>query len=255
MKRGLIIVLLGCLTACTVIEEDSAHRPDPVAGAKSRVGIAAEYIQKGELEPALRNLQKALELDPKSPEAYNMLGVLMERDGDLAKAEENYRKAIRLNSSYSQAHNNYGVLLYRLQRYKDAIQELDKAASDIAYDNRDMAYYNLGLAALAGNEKAKARYAFERAVRVNTRFSAPVFELATLSFDQKDIPAATNYYRGYLRLLGKQPQSARSLLLGIRLAQQQHDTVTMSGYIQTLKQLYPDSPEYQGYLKEESNGS
>ena len=113
-KTFLVLLFLGYLSACAVQEFEGERKVDPVAAARARVAIAAEYIQKGQPELALQHLQRALEQDPKSAEAYNIMGVLLEQDDNLSKAEQHYQKALSLNRDYPQARNNYGVLLFRL---------------------------------------------------------------------------------------------------------------------------------------------
>ena len=73
-----------------------------LAGARTRVAIAAEYIQKGQPDLALQQLQRALELNPKSAEAHNVMGVLLEKDDNFVEAEQSYRKALSLKADYPQ---------------------------------------------------------------------------------------------------------------------------------------------------------
>jgi type IV pilus assembly protein PilF len=74
------------------------------------------------------HLKKALELDPKSAEAHNLMAILLERESDPKGAEKHYRKAISLRQDYSQAHNNYGIFLYKRGEYRSAAVHLEKAA-------------------------------------------------------------------------------------------------------------------------------
>ena len=250
MKKSLLVLLfLGCLTACAVQEFEGERKVDPVAAARARVAIAAEYIQKGQPELALQHLQRALEQDPKSAEAYNIMGVLLEQDDNLTKAEQNYQKALSLNSNYPQARNNYGVLLFRLKRYKEAIEQFEIAANDLDYDRRVVALDYVARIALMLNNKEKAYASFERLLRLSPRAVEPALALAQLAFDDKKYDEAGRYYQKFLRNLGKQRQSAASLWLGIRLARLKKDIDTIASYELVLREFYPQSPEYQEHLK------
>lgn len=250
MSRGMwCLGAVLALSACTVQEFEKPVVVKPLESARSRVAIAAQYLQKGDQEQALRHLQRALEQDPKSAEAHTIMGVLMEREGDDLRAEEYYRKAISLRDDYSQAHNNYGVMLFRLGRYDESIRELGAATANLAYDRRESAFENLGLAWLAKGDTAQAQQAFEKALKLNARLPVAALELAHLAFERKDQPVANLYYQRHLKALAGEPQSARSLWLGIRLARQRQDRDVQAAYEMQLKRLYPRSPEYQAWLQ------
>lgn len=256
MKNLCLILLSLCsLQACTVQEFANDRKADPVASARARVAIAAEYIQTNKPELALQSLERALELDPKSPEAHNVMGVLLEKDDDFVKAEQSYRKALSLKPEYPQARNNYGVLLYRLKRYKEAMEQFSLAAGDLSYERRETALEYVGKIALLLGDKDKAKLTFERALKLNYRLPDPAIELATFALDEKNYLDANRYYQRYLRAIGQEPQSARGLWLGIRLAKIANDNNALSSYELALKRLYPNSEEYQAYLKSLNNDS
>ena len=45
MKKGIVFLVALALSACTVQQFDGQRKTDPAAAARSRVAIAAEYIQ------------------------------------------------------------------------------------------------------------------------------------------------------------------------------------------------------------------
>lgn len=57
-----------------------------------------------------------------------------------------------------------------------------------------------------------------------------------------------SYYQAFSQL---SPQDARSLLLGIRLAEVFNDRNTAASYALQLKRLYPNSPEYRQLQSEQ----
>lgn len=249
MNKGFIVLIGLILSACSVQQFDGERKADPVAGARTRVAIAIEYLQKNQLDLALQHLQRALELDPKSPEAYNIMGVLLEKDDNFSQAESNYRKSLSLKSDYPQARNNYGVLLFRLKRYKDAIEQFSIAANDLSYERREVALDYVIKIALQINDLALAKSSLERLLRITPLEPEPALMLADLMYKDKNYDEANRYYQRYLRNLAKNPQSSKSLLLGIRLAQQKKDLNTIASYELVLRKLYPQSAEYQEYLK------
>lgn len=255
MRFCWLLGMVLALSACMVKEFEKPASLNPTESARSRVAIAAQYLQQGEQDKALRHLQRALEQDPRSCEAHTVMGVLMEREGDDRKAEEHYRKAIALREDYPQARNNYGVMLFRQQRYEESVKQLSLAAGNIGYDGRESAYENLGKAWLASGDKEQARQAFEKALRLNSRLPVAALELSYLAFERSDLPAANLFYQRHLKALAGGAQSARSLWLGVTLARMRGDGDAQAGYEMALKRLYPDSAEYRSLQQSRSSGT
>ncbi|TXH04417.1 MAG: tetratricopeptide repeat protein [Nevskiaceae bacterium] len=77
--------------------------------------------QNGDPKEGITHLLRALELDSKSPAAYNNYGNvlrLLERSDEALAA---YEKALQIDPDYREAGANFGGLLYELSRYEEAI--------------------------------------------------------------------------------------------------------------------------------------
>jgi tetratricopeptide (TPR) repeat protein len=69
-------------------------------------------------------LDRALELDPTSPDLHRLLGwVAYTWDWDWAKAEDEYREAIRLGPNNAFAHGGYAFLLLATGRIEEGLEE------------------------------------------------------------------------------------------------------------------------------------
>ncbi|MDF2444937.1 MAG: type pilus biosis/stability protein PilW [Moraxellaceae bacterium] len=248
MKRLLVVTGVLLLAACsTVVEGERMRKVDPVGAARDRVALAAEYLKKGDNEKALTYLRLALKTDPDSADAHNLMGVLLERDGALKQADKEFRKAVRLRDGYSQAHNNYGSFLFRRERYKEAMVQFGRAAEDLSYPNRALAFEGMGRSAWLIGKKEEAAQAFSRALRLDPNLPMSILMSAEIQFDQKNLEAAHNLYKRYLELTPNTPQTAQSLWLGIRLERRFGNRDALASYELALKRLYPASPEYQLY--------
>ena len=239
------------LTACVSVSHGQM-KVDPQAAVNTRTALAAQYIRSGDLDAAQRSLDTALKIDPRSAEANNMMGVLLQQEGsprNLEKAETYYKRAIFINSDFAQARNNYGVFLTGRKRYKEAIEQFTVAGATLGYDGRASALENLGRTYLALNDPQSAEKAFKQALQANRDSVVSRFELADLFLKKNQIRDASALYNEYLRYLGAQKQGARSLWLGIRIARAEQDTVRMKNFINQLALDYPDSDEYKRYLQ------
>jgi protein O-mannosyl-transferase len=81
--------------------------------------------------------------------AYNNRGTALFRAGQLEPALKDFDRAVRLKPVFAQARNNRGAVLSDLGRYEEAIREFNKAIEQdpsfaAAYDNRGNAYLRLG---------------------------------------------------------------------------------------------------------------
>ena len=231
--RLFAVSLLLVLSACTVNEFPDERKGNAVAGARDRVAIAAEYLQSGENDRAMQHLKKAISMDPKSAEAHSLMAILLEREGDPRGADKHYRRAIALKPGFSQAHNNYGVFLFKRGEFRDAATNFDKASADLGYPLR----------------------AFLRALRIDAGLPQVNLEMADIAFEKKNLVAARGYYQRFLKLTEKQPQSARSLWLGIRIERRLGDRNALASYELALKRLYPDSAEYKAYVASLESGN
>lgn len=79
--------------------------------AVAHVKFAIDQMQRNEVKEARANLDKALEIEPDLPIAYNTLGSIAYRDGDLEKAKEAFQKAIDADPNLTAAKDNLNECL------------------------------------------------------------------------------------------------------------------------------------------------
>lgn len=172
--------------------------------------------QRGNLAEGIRQITKALRLDPKSPEAYLNLGRMQGELGDLENAEKNLRKSIALNPGNPLAHSNLAAVYRRMKHYDRA-----KAAADQAIKlnpNEWLALINRGnaLSALSFIDEAKADY--ERAGTLQPSTAEPWIGLGYIAHKNRDAKAAADYAKKALSLA---PGSAEAHLLQAKLLRTQ----------------------------------
>jgi DNA-binding response OmpR family regulator len=72
----------------------------------SCIELAKKCIGDRHFDAAVEHVRKAIFIDPERPEAFNLLGALMEIRGDRIEAQKNYRAALSLDPSYEPAIQN-----------------------------------------------------------------------------------------------------------------------------------------------------
>jgi type IV pilus assembly protein PilF len=232
-----VISVAGCVT------EKTGGLPDPAPPAnrvQAQLDLARGYLGEGNMERARTSLNKALEIDDRSVEAYVLLGVLNAAEQDWGVAEEHFKTALAIDPKDAMALNNYGSFLYSRGRYEEAVRYLRRLVQDLDYRARSQAYENLGLAELKVSDREAARESFKRALQLS--FSQPQsnLELSELAYQDGAIKQAAGYYDAFRNLA---PQNARSLCLGMKISQAQGNSDAMASYALALNNLFPNSPE------------
>ena len=116
--------------------------------AKAYNNLASVHYRLNRYEDAIKDCNKAIELNPKDAMAYNNRGVAY---GELKKHEktiEDCNKAIELNPNFAMAYNNRGNAYYELNRYEKAIEDCNRAIElnqnlALPYITRGSAYNKL----------------------------------------------------------------------------------------------------------------
>jgi tetratricopeptide (TPR) repeat protein len=132
---------------------DTAIESRTDASATDRAALfvsrAEAYDDKGDMDRAIADLNKAIELDPKNVTAFENRGTLFVRSGKPDRAIEDYNEAIRLDPHYAQAYADRGVAYYvkgdharAIDNYSEAIRLDPKHA--VSYSNRAAAYKKAG---------------------------------------------------------------------------------------------------------------
>lgn len=74
------------------------------------INLALIDIRKNDIQGARKNVAKALERNPKMPQAFNLRGFVELSRGNVAKAADDYRQAIALKEDYAIAHYNLALI-------------------------------------------------------------------------------------------------------------------------------------------------
>ncbi len=123
----------------------------------------------GDYKGAVKDLTKAIEINPQNALAYNKRGDAFYRLGDYKKAQADSSKAIELNPQDAHAYYDRGFSFYQLGKYKQAIADYNQA---INLNSRNAyAYYGRGLARVKFKDKKGAMLDFNQAIALNPEYT------------------------------------------------------------------------------------
>jgi len=108
LEKPLTPEALRAVVADVFGRHNSAEAPHPPQANdfESHFSEAKRLINLQSFDPAWTHLARALELNPGSPEALNLAGILFEMQGDYGRAGKLYGKAIRASPGYIPAQRN-----------------------------------------------------------------------------------------------------------------------------------------------------
>jgi DNA-binding winged helix-turn-helix (wHTH) protein/Flp pilus assembly protein TadD len=183
-----------------------------LADASTRRGFTTSGASAGEFYATSKALaQKALSLDPETPEAYFALGTVKRiYDWDWAGAEGDFRRAIELKPNYARAHLGYALLLSCLGRGDEALHEI-KRALEIDPLSQDVKSGYLTILEGRG-EYAEALAQAQENVKFNKEYRRGMRGVATFLFhlgaypqvidiSEKELPAKNSQEFVWLSLL------------------------------------------------------
>ena len=120
----------------------------PRLGLRLTTNLGHALADGGQIEEAIAQYRKTLELKPGDADAHYNLGLVLARCGQFDEAIACFRKALTTNPDYAEAHFNLGLALAGRERIEEAIAEYRKAL-DLAKQQNN--------SALAESIRAKLR--------------------------------------------------------------------------------------------------
>jgi tetratricopeptide (TPR) repeat protein/tRNA A-37 threonylcarbamoyl transferase component Bud32 len=146
-----------------------------------------------DLDGAIAAYQKAIELDHKCAPAHNNLGNALRDKGDLDGAIREWQKAIELDSGLALAHNNLGNALSDRGDLEGAIAEFHKA---IKIDSGlVLAHNNLGATLHRKGDLDGAIASFNTAIALAPKYAVAHHNLGRALQDKPDLDAAIAAYQ------------------------------------------------------------
>lgn len=241
----MLMLLVGCTTT-TVVKQPYADKISKEREVEARVQIALIYLEENNPEQAISELRLAMDADPKSPRVHEILALALEQATDFKRADHHFKQMLRFDSSYTRGRANYASYLVRRGHCDAAYSHLKIVVDDIYYPRRAMAYQQMAECDRVMGNSAEMLSNYQKAIALDSRFAAPLLELAKIEFNNGNYPQSQVYFDQYRAKVDQ--TSAEGLLLGAKLARVFQDRDAEASFALALRNLYPRSQEYLDYL-------
>jgi tetratricopeptide (TPR) repeat protein len=155
-------------------------------------GLGNALFEKGAVDEAMTEFQKALEINPNYAEAHNNLGNALLQKGRVGAAIIQYGKALEINPGYAEARYNIGNALSQNGQVDEAITQYRKAL-EINFNFAE-AHNNLGSALLRKGQMDEAAVQFQMAVQIEPNYANAHNNLGWVFFQKGRVNEAISEY-------------------------------------------------------------
>ncbi len=222
----------------------SAGDSDLRRRARIRLELAASYLQTGQTEVALQEVNQAVAIDPSYADAYHLRGLVYMGMGDLPGAEDSLRRAQGMRPNDPDIMHNYGWLQCQRQQYEQANQLFERALAIPTYAARSKTLMSQGLCYQRAGRVAEAEKSLLRAYEIDAGNPVVGYHLAAILLARGEVKRAQFYIR---RVNNGEFANAESLWLGVKVERALGDSVAMRQLGEQLHKRFPDAKETHAY--------
>ena len=218
---------------------------DHEEAAKTRMSLGLTYLQNNNYTQAKKNLDKALEFNPRSADVQFAMAYYYQLVGDNLRAEEYYETAIDLAPNNGDIANSYGAFKCQNGEYEKVKAYFFDAINNRLYANAAQTYENLALCAQSQGKLDEAIGYFQDALKHQPARGKSLFLLSELYTVSEQWELAESTLRKYERVAKVTPDS---LWLAYEIAKGKGDLETAKGYGEMMMSLFPESELTKRYL-------
>jgi len=243
IAKTITIALAAALAAACVTESSPGltHTPAQLPEAsRLNTQIGFDHLRNGRRADAVEKFEKAIEQDPKNPNAFLGLAMVNEQVGDEAEARRRYEQADKVGAADPVVQNAYGAWLCKIGEHDEAVEHFMIAAKNLRYQTPEVALTNAGVCLRRAKQDAAAEEKLRAALQENPRYPLALAELADLALARGDALRARAFVQ---RLMEAGRPDPRALLIAYRTELANKDARAAQRYADQLKRDYPDSPQ------------
>jgi type IV pilus assembly protein PilF len=237
LLRFAAICICGLLLACGAKNTKHEESSSP---AEINAQLGLNYMRQGNIDMALEKLNRAMEQDPKLPAVYHYFGLLYQQLASVDLADQNFKRALSLAPQDASIQNNYGAFLCEQRRYPEAEKLFLSAGGSPDYKRSYEAFENAALCALRIPDRKKAEEYFRRALEISPVQPTSLFQMAKLSYENRDYLKARAFMQRYHAVTRPSPET---LVLGMRIERALGDEAAAEGFRRQLSKDFPDAEE------------
>ncbi len=230
------VLLAGCAARQQSIDLDIPE-PSP-ADVYTRLG--KQYMERGQLDLALQNFRRALDIDSRSSEAHHAIAILYRQLDRERLAGSHLENAVALRPTNASAQTDHASFLCGKGEYAKAEHHFDIAINTPLYKRPWVAMTNAGICAQKAGNLDKAETYLRKALDKQPNFAPALLAMTRISVAKGNAMSGRAFLQRY-QSVGK--DTAESLALGMEIESELGDQKAFEKYRSQLLDDFPDSSE------------
>jgi len=198
-RISLILTILVGLLSILSCAGTSEKKNELAREGEIHLQIGTNYLNKGNLEMAHFELNKAARMIPENPEVHFALGTVHVLREDLELAIKEFKRTIELDPHYADAYNNLAFSHLKSGRYDEAIQASEKALQEVTYETPERALTIIGWAHYQKGDPARALDYLGRALETRPNHPDAENKMATIFLEQGRTDKAKDILLGLVK--------------------------------------------------------
>ena len=201
---GTLLATLGVLTwqqskmftdSLALWRTTTARNP---GSGPAQYNLGCVLLQRGRMDEAKFQFEKALQIQPDFADAHNNLGNLLLERRQVDQAVAHFQKALAIRPRFADAHSNLGGALLQKGQTEGAIAQFQKA---LEIDPNDpLTRYNLGSALLKSGQVDEAIAQFQSVLEIRPEFAAASSKLGSAFLKSGRVDEAIAQFRRAVQL-------------------------------------------------------
>jgi Tfp pilus assembly protein PilF len=203
LKGFFCICLVFLLVGCGF--KEARIKKEKESEASYKLGLAYLNDSNPNMQKALIEFAKSVEMNPKNKEARYALGHVYAQRQDYAKAISELQSAINIDPNYSEAHNYLGKCYEALGQYTEAISSYQMALKNIQYLTPQLPHWNMGMIYFKQKQYDKALEAFQQTRRIEPANGDVLAKIAETYIEKGETDNALSSFKEAVTLLPNDP--------------------------------------------------
>lgn len=223
-----------------------SDEPETRKRARIRLELASSYFEQGQTNVALDEIKQSIAADPTYAKAYVLRGLVFMQMNENRLAEESFQRAIQLNPRDPDALHNYGWFVCQQGKHAQAIDLFTRALVSPVYGGQAKTLRAKGVCQIRMGQLAEAEGSLARSYELDAADPFTAYNLATLLFRRGEDTRAQFIIR---RLNNTELANAETLWLGIKVERRLRNTEAMEQLAQQLSRRFAQSPQWGLYQR------
>ena len=192
--------------------------------------------EKKEYDTEIINYKKALEIKPDYAECYNNMGSALKCKGDLNAAIDSFKMAIKIKANFATAHYNLGVALQEKGDVLGSIKSYRKACK--FKPDYIKAYFNMGNALKESGDFKAAIDSYKQSIIIKPDYAEAYNNLGIVLSNKCELGLAIENYRIAIKINPNYPEAYLNMGNSLK------DLGEINGALESFQRAIEIKPDY-----------